>query len=236
MALPVINVPTYKANIPSTKEEITFRPFLVKEEKILLLALEDGGDASIAGAIKQIIHNCTFEQVDVTRLATFDLEYVFLRIRAKSVGEVAKVQVLCEDDGETYVEAEVPLDKVKVNFPEGHTNQIKLTDEVGVLMSYPDMNEMYKGIEEGQNTIDFSLDLIKVAIAQVYEGEIVHERTDFTDEELGDFLESLTSEQFASIQNFFETMPRLSHTVTVTNPNTKKKNKIKLEGLNSFFV
>ena len=236
MALPVINVPTYKANIPSTKEEITFRPFLVKEEKILLLALEDGGDASIAGAIKQIIHNCTFEQVDVTRLATFDLEYVFLRIRAKSVGEVAKVQVLCEDDGETYVEAEVPLDKVKVNFPEGHTNQIKLTDEVGVLMSYPDMNEMYKGIEEGQNTIDFSLDLIKVAIAQVYEGEIVHERTDFTDGELGDFLESLTSEQFASIQNFFETMPRLSHTVTVTNPNTKKKNKIKLEGLNSFFV
>jgi hypothetical protein len=236
MALPVINVPTYKANIPSTKEEITFRPFLVKEEKILLLALEDGGDASIAGAIKQIIHNCTFEQVDVTRLATFDLEYVFLRIRAKSVGEVAKVQVLCEDDGETYVEAEVPLDKVKVNFPEGHTNQIKLTDEIGVLMSYPDMNEMYKGIEEGQNTIDFSLDLIKVAIAQVYEGEVVHERTDFTDEELGDFLESLTSEQFASIQNFFETMPRLSHTVTVTNPNTKKKNKIKLEGLNSFFV
>ena len=236
MALPVINVPTYKANIPSTKEEITFRPFLVKEEKILLLALEDGGDDSIAGAIKQIIHNCTFEQVDVTRLATFDLEYVFLRIRAKSVGEVAKVQVLCEDDGETYVEAEVPLDKVKVNFPEGHTNQIKLTDEIGVLMSYPDMNEMYKGIEEGQNTIDFSLDLIKVAIAQVYEGEVVHERTDFTDEELGDFLESLTSEQFASIQNFFETMPRLSHTVTVTNPNTKKKNKIKLEGLNSFFV
>ena len=236
MALPVINVPTYKANIPSTKEEITFRPFLVKEEKILLLALEDGGDASIAGAIKQIIHNCTFEQVDVTRLATFDLEYVFLRIRAKSVGEVAKVQVLCEDDGETYVEAEVPLDKVKVNFPEGHTNQIKLTDEVGVLMSYPDMNEMYKGIEEGQNTIDFSLVLIKVAIAQVYEGEIVLERTDFTDGELGDFLESLTSEQFASIQNFFETMPRLSHTVTVTNPNTKKKNKIKLEGLNSFFV
>ena len=146
------------------------------------------------------------------------------------------MQVLCEDDGETYVEAEVPLDKVKVNFPEGHTNQIKLTDEIGVLMSYPDMNEMYKGIEEGQNTIDFSLDLIKVAIAQVYEGEVVHERTDFTDEELGDFLESLTSEQFASIQNFFETMPRLSHTVTVTNPNTKKKNKIKLEGLNSFFV
>ena len=236
MALPVINVPTYSVAVPSTKEEITFRPFLVKEEKILLLALEDGADESIAGAIKQIIHNCTFEQVDVQQLATFDLEFIFLRIRAKSVGEVANVQILCEDDGETYVEAEVPLDKVVVDFPEGHTNHIKLTDEVGVIMSYPDMNEMYKGIGEDQNTIDFSLDLIKVAIAQVYEGEVVHERADFTDAELGDFLESLTSDQFSSIQNFFETMPRLSHTVTVTNPNTKKKNKIKLEGLNSFFV
>jgi len=236
MALPVINVPTYKATIPSMKEEITFRPFLVKEEKILLLALEDGGDESIAGAIKQIIHNCTFEQVDVNQLATFDLEYVFLRIRAKSVGEVAKVQVLCEDDGETYVEAEVPLEKVEVTFPKGHTNNIKLTDTVGVVMSYPDMTEMYKGIGEDQNTIDFSLQLIKAAIAHVYEGETVHEKIDFTDEELTDFLESLTSEQFSSIQNFFETMPRLSHTVTVTNPNTKKKNKVTLEGLNSFFV
>ena len=199
MALPVINVPTYKANIPSTKEETTFRPFLVKEEKILLLALEDGGDDAIAQAIKQIIYNCTFQEIDPNQLATFDLEYIFLRIRAKSVGEVAKVQVLCEDDGETYVETEVPLDKVKVNFPEGHTNHIKLTEEVGVMMSYPDMNEMYKGIGEDQNTIDFSLDLIKVAIAQVYEGEVVHERADFTDAELGDFLESLTSDQFSSI-------------------------------------
>ena len=153
-----------------------------------------------------------------------------------SVGEVANVQILCEDDGETYVEANVPLDKVVVDFPEGHTNHIKLTDEVGVIMSYPDMNEMYKGIGEDQNTIDFSLELIRAAIAQVYEGEVVHERVDFTDEELSDFLESLTSEQFSSIQNFFETMPRVSHTVTVTNPNTKNKNKIKLEGLNSFFV
>ena len=236
MALPVINVPTYKANIPSTKEEITFRPFLVKEEKILLLALEDGGDDSIAGAIKQIIHNCTFEQVDVNRLATFDLEYVFLRIRAKSVGEVAKVQVLCEDDGETYVEAEVPLDKVKVDFPEGHTNQIQLTDEIGVMMAYPDMNDMYRGMEEGQNSIDFSVGLIKTAVAQIFEGETVHEKADFGEDELTEFLESLTSDQFQSLQNFFETMPRLSHTVTVTNPNTKKKNKVTLEGLNSFFV
>ena len=156
MALPVINVPTYSVTIPSTKKKETFRPFLVKEEKILLLALEDGGDEAIARAIKQIINNCTFEKVEVESLATFDLEYVFLRIRSKSVGETANVQVLCEDDGETYVEAQVDLEKVEVNFPKGHTNNIKITNDVGVILNYPDMAEMYKGIQEGQTAIDFS--------------------------------------------------------------------------------
>ena len=236
MALPVINVPTYSVKIPSTKEDVTFRPFLVKEEKILLLALEDGGDEAIARAIKQIINNCTFEEVDVESLATFDLEFVFLRIRAKSVGEIAKVQVLCEDDGETYVEAEVDLEKVEVDFPEGHTNNIELTDSINVHFNYPDMADMYTGIQEGQTAIDFSLDLISKSIFQIIEGETVHERADFSDKELVVFLESLTSDQFSKLQNFFETMPRLSHIVEVTNPNTKKKNKVTLEGLNSFFV
>ena len=150
MALPVINVPTYKATIPSTKEDVTFRPFLVKEEKILLIALEDGGDAEIAGAIKQIITSCTFEKVDVEKLATFDLEYVFLRIRAKSVGEVAKVQVLCEDDGETYVEAEVPLEEVEVNFPKGHTNNIKITKDVRVILNYQKSDKDLKMMAESE--------------------------------------------------------------------------------------
>ena len=236
MALPVINVPTYSVKIPSTKEDVTFRPFLVKEEKILLLALEEGGDDSIARAIKQIINNCTFEKVNVESLATFDLEFMFLRIRAKSVGEIAKIQVLCEDDGETYTEVEVPLEKVKVDFPKGHTSTIKLNEDVGVVFKYPDMAVMYKGIEEDQSTIDFSLEIIKKAINQIYEGETVHERADFSDKELGDFLESLTSEQFTKLQEFFETMPRLSYSTEVINPNTKKKNKVTLEGLNSFFV
>ena len=236
MALPVINVPTYEVQIPSTKEKHTFRPFLVKEEKILLLALEDGGDESIARGIKQIIHNCTFEKVDVKSLATFDLEYVFLRIRAKSVGEVAKVQVLCEDDGETYVEVDVNLEEVEVNFPKGHTNDIKLTDDVRVVFKYPDMVDMYKAITEEQTTIDYSIDLISAAVVQVLHGETVHKRADFTHEEMIAFLESLTTAQFAELQKFFETMPRLSHDLVVTNPNTKKKNKTTLEGLNSFFV
>ena len=236
MALPVINVPTYSVKIPSTKEDVTFRPFLVKEEKILLLALEEGGDDSIARAIKQIINNCTFEKVNVESLATFDLEFMFLRIRAKSVGEIAKIQVLCEDDGETYTEVEVPLEKVKVDFPKGHTSTIKLNEDVGVVFKYPDMADMYKGIGEDQSTIDFSLEIIKKAINQINEGETVHERADFSDKELGDFLESLTSEQFTKLQEFFETMPRLSYSTEVINPNTKKKNKVTLEGLNSFFV
>jgi len=236
MALPVINVPTYSVTVPSTKDKIIFRPFLVKEEKILLLALEDGGDEAIARAIKQIINNCTFEKVEVESLATFDLEFVFLRIRAKSVGETAKVQVLCEDDGETYVEAEVDLEKVEVDFPKGHTNNIELTDSIKVILNYPDMAEMYKGIQEGQTAIDFSLEMMNQSIQQIFDGETVHERADFSDKELGVFLESLTTEQFAKLQQFFETMPRLSHTVEVTNPNTKKKNKVTLEGLNSFFV
>ena len=236
MALPVINVPTYSVAVPSTKEKITFRPFLVKEEKILLLALEEGSDDAIARGIKQIIHNCTFDQVDVEELATFDLEFVFLRIRSKSVGEKATINVLCEDDGETYVETEVDLEKIEVTFPEGHTNNIKLTDEVGVVMNYPDIADMYRGIGEGETAIDFSMGLIKSSLQQIFDGEIVHERIDFTDDELVTFLESLTSEQFGKLQQFYETMPRLSHTVTVTNPNTKKKNKVTLEGLNSFFV
>ena len=206
MALPVINVPTYEVPVPSTKDKITFRPFLVKEEKILLLALEDGGDEAIARAIKQIIHNCTFEKVDVDSLATFDLEFVFLRIRAKSVGEMAKVQVLCEDDGETFVEAEVPLEEIEVDFPKGHTNNIKLTDDIGVILNYPDMAELYKGIQEGQTTIDFSLDMISKSIQQVFDGEIVHERADFSDKELITFLESLTSAQFTKLQDFFENL------------------------------
>ena len=236
MALPVINVPTYEVQIPSTKDKHTFRPFLVKEEKILLLALEDGGDEAIARAIKQIIHNCTFVMIEVDGLATFDLEYVFLRIRAKSVGEEAKVQVLCEDDGETYVEVDINLEEVEVDFPKGHTNEIKLSNDVGAVLSYPDMVEMYKSIQEGQTGIDYSISLITKAILQIVEGETVHERADFTDKELVVFLESLTSEQFGKLQQFFETIPRLSHSVEVTNPNTQKKNKVTLEGLNSFFV
>ena len=236
MTLPTINVPTYELKIPSTKEKIKFRPFLVKEEKILLLALESGEDATISIALKQIVNNCTFEKLVLDDLALFDLEYLFLRIRAKSVGEVAHIRVMCPDDGETYVEVDVPLEEIEVNFPDEHTNDIKITDTVGVTMGYPQFEDYYKEFDENETSIDYSMNLIRKSIKNIYEGEDIHEKVDFNDKELTGFLESLNTDQFTKLQNFFSTMPRLKYDVEVTNPKTEVKSTVTLEGLNSFFV
>ena len=236
MTLPTINVPTYELKIPSTKEKIKFRPFLVKEEKILLLALESGEDATISIALKQIVNNCTFEKLVLDDLALFDLEYLFLRVRAKSVGEVAHIRVMCPDDGETYVEVDVPLEEIEVNFPDEHTNDIKITDTVGVTMGYPQFEDYYKEFDENETSIDYSMNLIRKSIKNIYEGEDIHEKVDFNDKELTGFLESLNTDQFTKLQNFFSTMPRLKYDVEVTNPKTEVKSTVTLEGLNSFFV
>ena len=236
MTLPTINVPTYELKIPSTKEKIKFRPFLVKEEKILLLALESGEDATISIALKQIVNNCTFEKLVLDDLALFDLEYLFLRVRAKSVGEVAHIRVMCPDDGETYVEVDVPLEEIEVDFPDEHTNDIKITDTVGVTMGYPQFEDYYKEFDENETSIDYSMNLIRKSIKNIYEGEEIHEKIDFNDKELTGFLESLNTDQFTKLQNFFSTMPRLKYDVEVTNPKTEVKSTVTLEGLNSFFV
>ena len=236
MTLPTINVPTYELKIPSTKEKIKFRPFLVKEEKILLLALESGEDATISIALKQIVNNCTFEKLVLDDLALFDLEYLFLRVRAKSVGEVAHIRVMCPDDGETYVEVDVPLEEIEVDFPDEHTSDIKLTDTVGVTLGYPQFEDYYKEFDENETSIDYSMNLIRKSIKNIYEGEEIHEKIDFNDEELTSFLESLNTDQFTKLQNFFSTMPRLKYDVEVTNPKTEVKSTVTLEGLNSFFV
>ena len=236
MTLPTINVPTYELKIPSTKEKIKFRPFLVKEEKILLLALESGEDATISIALKQIVNNCTFEKLVLDDLALFDLEYLFLRVRAKSVGEVAHIRVMCPDDGETYVEVDVPLEEIEVDFPDEHTSDIKLTDTVGVTMGYPQFEDYYKEFDENETSIDYSMKLIRKSIKNIYEGEDKHEKVDFNDKELTGFLESLNTDQFTKLQNFFSTMPRLKYDVEVTNPKTEVKSTVTLEGLNSFFV
>ena len=234
MALPRVNVPQYDLELPSTKEKITYRPFLVKEEKILLLALEEGDDESIARALKQIVHNCTYEKMEIDKLPLFDLEFVFLRVRAKSVGEVADLKLLCEDDGETYADVSIPLEDIEVAFTEGHTPEIKMDDNIMVKMRYPTYEML--GQDPGDMTVDKTFELVGKCIDTVFEGETVHERADFNDKDLAGFLDSLNSKQFKDIQHFFETMPKLSYEVKFKNPKTKKNNKVTLEGLQSFFV
>ena len=233
MTLPVINTPTYELVVPSTKETLVYRPFLVKEEKILLMAMEEEKDTQLNRALKQVVNNCTFEKLDVGKLPLFDLEYIFLRIRAKSVGEVAKIQVLCEDDGETYVPVEIDLESIEVEFQEDHTTKIDLTDEIGIEMGYPTFE--FLNFKADQTEVNQLFDIIGSSIERVYEGETVYEKADFSKKDLKVFLESLTSEQFLRVQKFFETMPRLRHKLEVTNPKTKKVNEITLEGLQAFF-
>ena len=234
MALPKIATPTYELEIPSSKEKLTYRPFLVKEEKLLLLAMETEKDEDIVHSIKTIINNCTFEKVNVDDLPLFDLEYIFLNVRAKSVGEVINLKLLCEDDKETYADVSINLEDIKVDFNDTHTNLIQLNDNVSMIMSYPQYNMMTT--PEGGSDTAYVFKIIKQSVSQIVEGETIHEKADFTEKELDEFIESLTSKQFADIQNFFETMPRLRHEVKFKNPKTKKQNKVTLEGMQSFFA
>jgi len=233
MALPKIVVPTYELEIPSSKEKITYRPFLVKEEKILLMAQEQGEDIEILNAIKQIINNCTYEKLNLEKVALFDLEYIFLQIRSKSIGETIELKLLCEDDGETYVDVEIETDKIKVDFPKDHTNTLQLTDSISLVMLYPQMSALDLTTNSDTETI---FHMIKTSIGQIIDGETIYEQADFSEKDLDEFIDSLSSDHFKQIQNFFETMPKLSHEVKFKNPKTKKQNKVTLEGLNSFFA
>ena len=233
MTLPVINTPTYELTVPSTKDTLVYRPFLVKEEKILLMAMEEDKESQLNRALKQVVNNCTFQKIKVDKLPLFDLEYIFLRIRAKSVGEVAKLSILCEDDGKTYVPVEIDLESIEVEFQEGHNPKIELTDDIGIIMGYPTFEFLDFNIEA--TDVNKLFDIIASSINQIYEGDIVYEKVDFNKKELKTFLESLTSEQFKKLQEFFETMPRLRHTLEIENPKTKVTNTVVLEGLNAFF-
>ena len=237
MALPVINTPTYTLNVPSTDEEITYRPFLVKEEKLLLIASETGDDKATYTAIKKIIQQCVTEDLDYDRMPLFDLEYIFLNIRAKSVGEVAKLKVKAPDDEKTEVEIEVDLTEVVVQMSNDHDPRIQLTDDIGLLMTYPSMGTvgiMNQNAKEGTNA-DALFDMVCNCMYQIWQGEEVHDCMDYTKKEKMTFLDSLNHKQFEQIQEFFNTMPTLKHDIEVYNPKTKKKSTLTLEGMNSFF-
>jgi len=234
MALPNINQQTFELNVPSTDEKIKFRPFLVKEEKILLQAQESKNSLELANALKTVIKNCTFDKINIEEYPSFDLEYIFLNIRAKSVGEIAELKVKCPDDNTTFADVKIDLTKINVEVDVNHTNKIELNNKSGVVMTYPTMDTLLSSNFENP-TADDMLNIIAKCILQVYDGDTVYDKADTTDEERKEFLESLTQEQFKKLQDFFQTMPKLKHIVNVTNPKTKKKGKVTLEGLRSFF-
>ena len=237
MSLPKINAPEYKLRVPSTDEEITYRPFLVKEEKLLLIAQETGTDKSTYDAIKQIIKSCCSNDLDVEKMPLFDLEYIFLNIRARSVGEVAKLKIKCPDDGETEVEYELDLTKVQVEMDEKHDARIKLSDDpnIGILMSYPSIGSVGYSTSKKEGNAKAIFEMISNCMYQIWEGEETHDCMDYSQKDKMAFLESLTHSQYESIQQFFETMPTLKHIVEVENPKTGVKSTVTLSGMNDFF-
>ena len=237
MALPKLTTPTYELEIPSTDEKIKYRPFLVREEKILLIALESGESKDIITAIKDIVTECTYGKIDLGKMPMFDVEYIFLNIRAKSVGEVSTLKLLCPDDKETYVNIDIDLSEIMVQVDEGHNPKIELTDEMGMIMTYPTIDSLSAtGVTE--ITADNMLDVISACILQIYDkkGEEVFETKDQTKKEISEFVESLNTKQFQEVQKFFDTMPKLKHTVELENPKTGVKSEIVLQGLNDFFA
>ena len=236
MALPKITTPTYELELPSTDEKVRFRPFLVKEEKILLIAMENDSQEEMLSAIKQIIGNCTFDKIDVEKIPLFDLEYIFLQLRAKSIGEISKFRILCPDDKKTYANVEIDLTKVVVEVAEGHDNKIIIDDkkQLGIVLSYPSV-ALFKSTNLIGNNVKAVFDLIVQCVDHIFEGEKIYPAKDMKEKEIIDFLDDLPQKSFDKIRNFFETMPRIKHEVEIENPKTKVKSKIVLQGLQDFF-
>ena len=236
MALPTMDLPTYDLEVPSTKKKIKFRPFLVKEEKVLLMALESENDENIRNAVQTLLKGCITTRIKFENLATFDLEYIFLNIRAVSVGEVVEINVTCRDDEETQVRYNLNLTDVKVNFPKGHTNKIMLTKDTGVIMKYPSFNRFVDSqFANKEVTEETVLDIIAESIDQIFQGEEVFDESTTTPKEFKEFVESLTNNQMEKLQSFFQTSPKLEHSFKVKNPNTDVESEYTISGLASFF-
>jgi hypothetical protein len=237
MTLPRVDVPTYELTLPSEDKKIKFRPFLVKEEKILFIALETGDNKQMVDALKEVINACTFDVLKVDQLPIFDVEYIFLNIRAKSVSEIAKFKTICPDDGKTYAEAEVDLTKVEVQVDDDHTNRVIVDDKrnLGLVLKYPTLKnyDIGKGIETLE--IEKVFNILVDCIDHIFEGEKIYPAKDSSKQELKEFIEMMPQEAFSKIKKFFETMPRLKHEVEVINPKTNVTSKVTLTGIADFF-
>ena len=241
MPLPTIETPTYELKVPSSGKKIKYRPFLVKEEKILIIALESRNQNEITNAVKDVLKKCILTRgVKVDDLPTFDIEYIFLNIRAKSIGEDIKLTVTCPDDNETKVRVTVYVDEIKVIKPKGHTKDIVLDDKMTLRMKYPSLNQFiennFNTDDETETVVDKTFKVVADCMDTVYTGEDAWDANDYTPDERIEFIEQLNSQQYKKVENFFSTMPKLSHTIEVVNPNTKKNGSVVLEGLADFFA
>ena len=230
--LPKLDVPNYELEVPSSDKKLKFRPFLVKEEKVLLMALESQDQKEMLRAMKEIIATCTYEKFDVENSPLFDLEYIFLKIRSKSVGETSTIRVKC-NDGKNFAQVDIPLDEVNVQVEEDHTNKIEINKDISVIMDYPKI-DVQNVVEEGQEVVSF-FNVIKQCIYQVIDGDTVHEKVDMEDKDLDDFIGSLTNKHLVQFRKFFDTMPKLKYEVKYKHPKTDKFETKVLEGMQSFF-
>jgi len=234
MALPKLDSPTYETELPSTGEKIKYRPFLVKEQKLLLIAQESKDTKETMQSMTQLIDACTFNKIDVSTSPLFDIEYLFLRIREKSVGSKITIMITCPDDKETKVAAKINLKDVGVQMTVGHTNEIELSKDIKIFMKYPLLSDIAKVENEGAEASVFSI--LQQCVHEVHHGDIVYNRVDMTDNDLEEFIDSFSTQQFELVTQFFETMPKLRHVVNVTNPKTKVKSEVIIEGLDNFLV
>ena len=233
MALPKLDSPTYETELPSTGEKIKYRPFLVKEQKLLLMAQESSNQDEIMTSISQLIDACTFDKINANSSPVFDIEYLFLKIRGKSVGEKVKITITCPDDGKTKVPVEINLEDINIQIDVGHTNELKISDKIKMVMKYPVLSDISKAT--GTET-DKIFDILNQCVHEVHDGDKIYNKVDITDEDLSEFVNSFTGNQFEMVTEFFNTMPKLRHVVNVTNPKTKVKSEVIIEGLESFLV
>ena len=232
MALPKLETPTYELQLPSTGEKIKYRPFLVKEQKLLMMAQENDNDAEMANVMGDLVKACTFDKIEPKYSPMFDIEYIFLNIRGKSVGEIVELTVTCPDDEETKVKVDLNIEDINVQISDDHTNKIEITDNISIVLRYPILDDV--ALLTGATEQKQMFSLLNNSILEIHDGDVIHKKTDMSKKELSEFLDQLNTKQFEDVMNFFTTMPKLRHVIEVVNPKTKVTNHVILEGLASF--
>ena len=231
--LPKLDTPTYRLTLPSTGGEIEYRPFLVKEQKLLMMAQESEDDEQIVNAVTSLVKTCTFDKVDANNSPMFDIEYIFLQIRGKSVGEKVQLKLICPDDEKTTVDTEIDINDISVQMTVGHTNEVQITDTVKLFLKYPVLKDM-KGLMGNASEMEQIFSVLTKCVHEIHYGEQIFSRIDISEKDIDEFIDQLTTDQFEGISNFFDTMPKLRHVISVTNPKTEVKSEVVVEGLASF--